>query len=178
MNHQPYEFLLLSDEPLHPDQELDLRAHLSTCVACQQLERAWQEVQSEFAGVDYQAPAHGFVGRWQSRLAGERARSERRQGVAVLLFSAAGTAILLALMVSQWLLAYQTPAQFFLAVGALLASVFSMLNASVEILTTMVRALPGVFLLTAWAAFAGLGWLSTIWIVSIHQITFKRRVFA
>jgi hypothetical protein len=178
MNHQQFEFWLFADEPLQPDQEQALTAHLSSCASCRLLKSAWLDVEREFAVVQqvHQAPASGFVARWQARLAAEQAKSERRQGLAVLSFSSVATAVLLALLVAQWVLAYNTPAQFFLAAGVWFASAFSLFNASFEILTTMVRTLPVVFLVAGWVSFAGLGLLSTMWVVSIHQFAFKRRV--
>ena len=176
MNHLQYETWLFADEPLLPDQEQALKAHVLTCASCELLQRAWLEVERELAAAVQQAPAPGFVNRWQSRLAAAHAQSERRQGLVVFSLTGVGTAILLALMVTQWVLAYSTPAQFFLAVGAWFASLFSLTNASVEILVTIIRTLPVVFLISAWVGFAGLGLLSALWIVSVHQFTFKRRV--
>jgi hypothetical protein len=83
---------------------------------------------------------------------------------------------LLALIVVQGVLAYNTPAQLFLALGAWFASLFSLITASFEVLATLIRTLPGVFLVSAWVGFTSLGLLMALWIVSVHQFTFKRRV--
>ena len=169
---------MFAEGPLASDHAQALAAHLSTCASCRLLENAWADVKRDFVASQEQqpAPASGFVHRWHARLAAEQAKSERRQGLVILSFSSVGTAVLLALLVAQWVLAYSTPAQFFLAVGSWLASAFSLFDAFVEILATMIRTLPGVFLVSAWMGFAGLGLLSTLWIVSIYQFAFRRRV--
>ena len=176
MNHQQYETWLFAEEPLLAEQKEALRAHLSTCTSCQLLQDAWFEIERELAEKEEIPPAPGFVHRWQARLATEEARSHQRQGLAVLAFSGLGMVTLLAMMVGQWAFSYQTPAQFFLAVATWFASLFSLLDASFEILEAVVRALPGVFLIFAWIGFAGLGGLSALWVVSFHQFAIKRRV--
>jgi hypothetical protein len=77
MNHQPFEDWLLSDEALDPEQETNLRQHLSGCPKCTDLSQALQSVEQEMVRAPQLSPAPGFTERWQARLVEKRAQKQR-----------------------------------------------------------------------------------------------------
>ncbi len=65
MNHQPFENWLLDDNSLMPEQQHDLRKHLSNCSECTSLAQASFRLRSAVS----LSPAIGFTQRFQARLA-------------------------------------------------------------------------------------------------------------
>ena len=100
MNHQPFENWLLQDEPLLPDEEQALQAHLAVCLNCQELESTWKGVAHRLKHAQMAAPADGFSERWKQKLALEQQRRQRRQSLAVLVLSLGAAGILALVMIN------------------------------------------------------------------------------
>lgn len=176
MGHQRFENWLFEDEPLNAEQGHELQVHLETCPTCQGLANSWQEVERQLAVRSFVQPVPGFTSRWQTRLEANRARSERRMNLVILAASTIGAIVLLALMVIQLFFAFETPAEFFLVSANQLTQAFSGFNVFIEVLAVMVNAIPEVILVGLWVGLTGLAVLSVLWIISIHQFAFQRRI--
>jgi len=61
MDHQPFETWLVSEEPLTPEQQSSLQAHLQDCPRCQNLERTWNQVETLLGERPVVQPAIGFT---------------------------------------------------------------------------------------------------------------------
>jgi hypothetical protein len=121
-------------------------------------------------------PVPGFTSRWQTRLETNRAQSERRMNLVILASSTIGAIALLALMIIQLFFAFETPAEFFLVSANQVTQAFSGFNVFVEVMAVMVKAIPEVILVGLWVGLTGLGVMIVLWIISIHQFTFQRRI--
>ncbi len=175
-NHPPFDAWLLSGEPITPQQAYDLQEHLRICDTCRQVESAWTQVEHLIREAGMLAPAAGFSARWQSRLAVQRARQQRRQSwlfflgiavVAIITLAALGLAV-----VAMW----QSPAQLFFGLLYRLALLVEVLGTVGFYMGDVVHALPGIpFLgLFFFAGFATL--FSVLWLVAFQQLTGLRRL--
>jgi hypothetical protein len=181
MSHPPFESWLLSEEPLNPDQQQALQAHLSGCAFCRRLAGSWPEVHRYIRSVPPVRPAAGFAARWQDRLAAERLqerlRQQRRQSWGALFFTAGMAAFLLLLLLVQVAFIYRSPEQLLFAGALRIAELLSFANLAQELLLTLpnvlLTAIPPVW----WAVSAAvLGLLCLVWILSLRRIMLPRRV--
>lgn len=176
MDHQLFETWLLSPDPLEVDQEAALQAHLRGCPACRMRLAGWRAVERSLQDAGLVGPSPGFVGRWETRLAEMQQQRARHQSWLVL---AAITLAVLALgsALSAHLLAvYNSPAQLVVGLLAGVTELVSTFNAYVEVLEAVSRTLPAVFILVTWLGVVALGGMSILWLLSIHRLTFQRRV--
>jgi len=178
MNHKPFESWLVADEPLLPDQELDLQEHLKSCESCHQLQSSWQEVEGLFGELLIEQPQPGFTERWQVRLAEEISREKERQQLQsswVFLASTTGTAfVILVIMSIRFFTTVQTPTQVFVSGMALIAGLLNLTaaiqGAVVPLLEVFFVSVPtqwwlflvvGAFVLTLVLTFSTLRFLSS-----------------
>ena len=175
MGHQRFENWLLTEEPLKPEQQIELQTHLEACLICRTLSDSWQSVAQHLSATTLVDPAPGFTARWEARLETARALAERRTNLIILAFSTAGAVFLLALMVIQLFFAFESPAEFFLVSANQVARAFSGFNLTIEVLVAMVKTIPEIVLIGLWVGATGLAVMSVLWIISIHQFTFQRR---
>ena len=176
MGHQRFENWLLAEEPLKPEQHIELQAHLEDCQACRTLSDSWQSVAQHLAVRTMVDPAPGFTARWETRLDAARAQAERRTNLVILAFSTTGAVFLLALMVVQLFFAFESPAELLLVSANQVARAFSGFNLTIEVLVAMVKTIPEIILIGLWVGTTGLAVMSVLWIISIHQFTFQRRI--
>ena len=176
MGHQRFETWLLAEEPLKPEQQIELQDHLENCSTCQALSDSWQTVEHHLSVSAQIAPLPGFTTRWEARLEAARSQAERRTNLVILAFSSAGAVMLLALMVLQLFFTFESPAEFLLVSANQVTRVFSGFNVTMEILAAMVKAIPEIILVGLWVGTTGLAVMSVLWIISIHQSTFQRRI--
>ena len=154
MGHQRFENWLLTEEPLKPEQQIELQTHLEACLICRTLSDSWQSVAQHLSATTLVDPAPGFTARWEARLETARALAERRTNLIILAFSTAG---------------------FFLVSANQVARAFSGFNLTIEVLVAMVKTIPEIVLIGLWVGATGLAVMSVLWIISIHQFTFQRR---
>jgi hypothetical protein len=176
MNHQPFENWLLSEEPLSPENENALEAHLEVCNTCRELNDAWLEVVDLFQDVPDVEPMPGFVSRWQDRLAVERQMEltvrNRWQSIIVLILIGNVIAGLVFLLSTQFLTTFDTPVSLFLTGVYRLASLVSFVNAFQNIFATLFRAITSVVPVWVWAVLgAGLVGSCATWIISITSLS-------
>jgi hypothetical protein len=119
MDHKPYELWLVADQPLQPDQEIKLQAHLETCEACRTLQESWREVEDIFEERIFIHPQPGFTERWQLQIIGEfnlEREKEQRRLTWMFLGATTGAAFLiLVIMTIRFFATLQNPTEAFIS---------------------------------------------------------------
>jgi hypothetical protein len=186
MNHQPYQEWLFVDpgqpeEALSGEQATALRAHLDECPECRQLSFAWISVADDLQSAVHFAPAPGFTGRWQDRLAADRLYQRqhihRRQSLVILGLSL-GAAVLLfaALVFLAWPL-LRSPSLLAWTYGYQLVHWASLVGATQQFLGSLLRAADIAVSPLSWVlAAGGLTLLSVLWVVSYRLLTQPRSI--
>lgn len=176
-NHLPFDDWLLSAEPLNAEEQAALQRHLQTCDHCRQLVAAWDEVERQLRAAPMLAPASGFTSRWLQRMETERLNIQRRQTLAILLFSTGGAALLLASLVLLAVPIFQASHLTFWTWVYRVMSFVSLAGGAQEVLGTFLRTLFQVVPPAWWILLLGLAsQLSVIWFVTLRQLTRPRRV--
>lgn len=168
MDHRPFEDWLLAEDPLTPQQTRELSAHLQNCRSCSAL----AEVNLAFRSVRQAAPAAGFAGRFQVRLAAQRRAMRRRNVVGFIVLVVSVVSLLAGLAWPVLRTAVQSP------VGLLGSWLSSLVNVwvSLQVLfhagSVLLRVAPGFVPGYIWAIllFALTGW-SAVWVVSLKKFT-------
>jgi len=181
MGHQPFESWLFSEEQLLPDQEQKLHDHIESCVSCQQVSTAWEEVQGFLREIPLEEPVDGFTQRWQTRLADQNLKENylRQHRISWLFFAlTAGAALLVfGLLIIQYFTSVQTPVQAFITGITLLAGMLTIANAIqvafIPFLEVLIVSVPPLWwFILAFAA----SMLTLVVTLAIRQILYPRRV--
>lgn len=176
MSHPHIEALIFSEAPLAADQQAELQGHLAQCELCAALYEGWSGVSAPMTARRLVPPAPGFVVRWNRRLSLEHARRARRQSWLVLGLIGLAVLVVLAVMGLQARQVYDSPAALMVEAGARAGDVYSAISVVVEVLESLSRAAPGVFLAGLGATMAVLSLVSLLWLVSMSQFVLQRRV--
>jgi anti-sigma factor RsiW len=170
MNHQPFEDWLLSDEALDPEQETNLRQHLTGCPKCTTLSQALQSVEQEMKRAPQVSPTPGFTGRWQARLAEKRAQKQRRLVWWAIGFNlSAALGIFLALYWNR-LASFSFSKMLALALYSI-TLLFARIGSAQVLLKLFFEEVNPIFPIAFIAVVAtGLSVLSLIWIVTMWKI--------
>lgn len=176
-NHQPFEDWVYSRETISPQEELSLQEHLQECKNCLSLVEALHEVEFCLKSEPVLSPAPGFTARWQTRLAEQNARRQKRQTVNFVLFTGVGGVALLALLVVFMWPIIRSPYPFLLAIVYEITLIYSFLTtftqAGITVLRTMFNVVPGVIWISASIAMAG---LIALWLFVFQRLVYPRRV--
>ncbi len=168
MNHRPFEDWLLDDQPLTPQQERDLQAHMRGCTSC----AAIAESNLALHAVRPMSPAAGFTERFQVRLAKRRRELQTRQviGTLILVFGGLGLVYWLASPVIAE--ALRSPATLITAGIGYLVFILTSLQVLTEATAILLRVVPGFISPAGWVGLivtaAGLG---LVWAFSIQRLT-------
>lgn len=114
MNHQPFEDWIFDPGVMTAEERRALQNHLQECAQCQRLERRWLAVHQQMRARPMVAPAPGFTQRWQSGLAQRRAQEQRKQAWKIFGMLLGG-AVFILLLLSGYLIATTTPAEWLTA---------------------------------------------------------------
>lgn len=178
-NHQPFEDWVLADQTLSQDETLALNEHLESCESCRSLSTAWPEVESQLRQEGQVAPQPGFTARWQSRLAVSRRHQQRRQTLAVMLFSVGGAVALMILLGVVLLPVLQSPRPILLALAYQVTMTFAGYAATIEVFGTLARAFIGLIPPSLWVGIGtAIGALAVVWIVALRKLTSHGRTMA
>jgi hypothetical protein len=176
MNHQPYKNWLLSEETLTPEQTKSLQAHLSTCQTCRQVQSSWIDVQRLFENAAQVAPADGFAQRWKIRLAAEKRKKQRHNAWIFFGVTASIALVLLAVLCLQTLLAFQSPAQFYLFWIYRVSSVMTLAETVESILSIVMQVITQVSILQIVLFTGFVSLVSVLWFVAFQKLTYSRRI--
>jgi predicted anti-sigma-YlaC factor YlaD len=180
MNHQPFEEWLLADEPIAPEQAVELREHLRDCPRCRELEASWTSVHKLIQTSEQIDPTPGFTSRWQVRLHAQQqqalSRRFHRQPWLLLVLNLTIAAILLILLSMQLWRTFHTPQQFLLVKAFILSIILTIVDTGQDILTALIQ-ITARFPVILWVFLLGLsGFLGSLWITVGRQIASTRRI--
>ena len=165
MNHQPFEDWLLNDKPLDSRQKLELELHLRLCSYCSALAATGKALRS----VKRVPPASGFTGRFQARLAAQRAAERQRRFWGSLVFTFGGLVMLMWLGGPYLFSFLASPAAWITALVGWGVFVLTTLRAVAQASSVLVDVIPGFLSPFAWmvlvstAAGIALLWSISIW---------------
>lgn len=176
MNHQYFEDLLFTEQPLTPQDNAAFHEHMRDCESCQLLANAWQEVESQLHRSAMLAPAPGFTDRWQMRLALDSQRVQRRQSMLLLGFSIGGATLLLASLALLLLPLADSPIVFVAAWLSHLAEMIGLINNTGDVIGKLLETLSGSVSLI-WLIFGSglVSLLAVLWLVSYRVLSAPRR---
>jgi len=180
MNHQPFEELLLADEPPAGEQALELREHLRNCPRCAGLETSWTEVHKLFYASEQVAPTPGFTTRFQARLQAQQLqafqRRHHRQPWLLFALNFIIAAALLILLGFQLWRAFHAPEQLLLIKAFILSIVLTVVDFSQDILNALIQVAVR-FPVVLWVFLLGLsGFLGSLWITVGRQLASTRSI--
>ncbi len=169
MNHQPYETWLLAAEPLTPEQDALLRAHVAACPECRRVQAGWQAASGQLANVRLVSPTPGFSRRFSESLAARRARQAHLNQIRWLIMGlsigVASTSLLLAVMVFT----STSPVSLLVRVTEIITGAFSLWGRASQLLIVSLQQplVLGIWiLLTSGVCLLTFGWLVTLWRIS------------
>lgn len=166
MNHRPFEDWLLDDQPLTPEQERELQAHLRGCTLC----AAIAESNLALHSTRLISPAEGFVERFQARLEERRREQRWRQIVGTIVLVLGGLGLLAWLIGPVVQEALRSPAQWITTVVGYFLFVLTSIQALREVGAILLRILPNFISPFGWFIISMLiGVLNFLWTVSIWR---------
>lgn len=182
MNHLPYTDWLVADgndasDQLNNEQQAALQSHLENCLECRSLATSWQSIEGELRAAPLLSPSPGFSARWQARLAADRERSYRRQGIATLSFSLGIGIVLIAVLVFlAWPLIHN-PGLLVWTFLYQLARWYSILGTTQQLLASALPSARLVYLPIVWMfAAVFIGFLIGLWVISYRFFVNPRSV--
>jgi Na+/serine symporter len=178
-NHQPFEDWVYSREAISPQEELALQEHLQGCQNCQSLVDALYEVEFSIKSEPVLSPATGFTARWQTHLAEQRARQQKRQTVRFVLINAFALVPLLALLVIFMWPIIRSPYPFLLTLVYQATLIYSFLTtftqAGITVLRTMFSVVPMAIWVSVSIVMAG---MMALWLFTFQKLVYQRRVIS
>lgn len=176
-NHQPFDLWVFSRETISSEEELALQEHLQGCPSCRNLAESLHEVEFSLRAEPVLSPTSGFTARWQTRLAEQLARKQKRQTVGFVLFSIVGAVLLLALLILFMWPIVRSPYPFILAFVYQITLIYSFLStftqAGMTVLRTMLKVIPVTIWIGIFIAIVG---LITLWLIAFKKLILPRRV--
>ena len=168
MNHRPFEDWLLNDEFLTPEQQRELQAHMRVCDACATL----AEVNLALRSARIASPAPGFVTRFETRLAAQRALQQRRMVLGMTILAVGGLGLL---TLFAWPLLTQlieSPASILVTLVGYFSAIWVWAQALAGIGSVFGRVMPELVPPYIWMMVASaLGGLLLLWGVSLWRFT-------
>ncbi|HCC78682.1 MAG: hypothetical protein A2X25_10215 [Chloroflexi bacterium GWB2_49_20] len=168
MNHRPFEDWLLENQPLTPEQNRELNAHLKTCTTC----TALTEVDLSLKSTWLVAPKAGFTERFQLQMVAERKLIRKRQlwGLGLLaLIAFISVGFLIFQLFTVWL---SSPAQLFVTWVTWWVTLVSSIRTYGSIGLALLEIAAGIIPLPLWLGLAAgsfllvLGWVASLWKLS------------
>jgi hypothetical protein len=168
MNHQPFEFWLLDEQPITPEQKRELQSHLKICKYCTALYETGVALHTK----QMAQPTPGFTVRFKKRLAAQHVVERRRRLWGLITLVLGATALVLGLTGSTLLSIVNSPAEWLtLGIGYLLFIITS-LQAVAEFGLVLLRVVPGFISPLGWMMiFSAVAGFSLLWTISIWRFT-------
>ena len=170
MNHQPFEEWLLNNTTINAEQKRELESHARTCAYC----AALMKTDKVLRDARMASPASGFVARFETRLAAQKAADRKRRLIGFILFGVVGSALLLWLASPLFAGFVTSPAGWVISLVEWGVFVITTLLASLQAGAVILDVLSGFLSPFAWMVmFSGAAGISLLWSISIWR--FARR---
>ncbi len=167
MNHRPFEDWLLDDQPLSPQQQRDLQAHVRSCPAC----AAIAESNLALHSTRLVSPAAGFAERFQVRLAKRRREQRWRQVIGTVVLVLGGLGLVYWLAGPFILAAIASPASFITASIGYFLFILTSIQVFGEAGSIVLSVLPKFISPGGWVVLtAGAAGLGALWTISIRRV--------
>ncbi len=167
MNHRPFEDWLLDDQPLTPQQQRDLQAHVRSCPAC----AAIAESNLALHATRLVRPAAGFADRFQVRLAKRRREQRWRQVIGTIGLVLGGLGLVYWLAGPFILAAIASPASFITVSVGYFLFILTSIQVFGEAGSILLSVLPKFISPAGWVALtAGAAGLGFLWTISIRRV--------
>ncbi len=168
MDHRPFEDWLLDNKDLTSSEKRELNAHLQACSSC----TALAEVNLALKSVKAAAPAAGFTGRFQVRLADRKKALRLRNLWGFLVLIGSALAILTWIgwpVITQF---FASPVNVLVSWITTLVSTWAAIQAMVHAGEVVLKVIPGFVPEYIWAVvlLAASGWI-VLWVFSLQKIT-------
>ena len=168
MNHRPFEDWLLNDEFLTPEQQRKLQTHLRACDTCATL----AEVNLALRSALVVAPAPGFVTRFESRLAAQRALQKKRMVLGMIILAVGGLGMLTLFAWPSLVILFDSPASILVTLAGYFSTLWVWAQALAGIGSVFTRVVPELVPPYIWMiAASALGGLLLLWGVSLWRFT-------
>ncbi len=173
MNHRPFEDWLLENQPLTPEQNQELKAHLKTCTSCMAL----TEVDLFLRSSHTVTPRAGFTERFQLQMSVEKQLLRKRQlwGIGLLgLISVFSVGYLGIQLVSFWL---SSPAEIFVTWVTWWVTLVTSIRTFGTVGLVLLRIAAGIIPLPLWLGMAGGSFLLVlVWIASLWKLSYSTSI--
>jgi len=173
MKHEPFTTWLISEDPLEPEEDQELRVHLKNCEDCRQLQAASLRVDDLFQRTSPVRPFPGFVNRFQKRLEVELLEEKyirhRWQSLIFFILTVNVIAFVLLVLGVSFYTTYSSPAEFILAYINQLTSLISFLNTAQNIALIMINSLISLVPPSVWMLIMSIIGLSSLFLIIATQ---------
>lgn len=168
MKLSKFETWLYDNQPLSPEDELELRNAMVVSPDLREQAASWRTARVDLEKAEQVGPTTGFTYRWRARLVRHQARGRQRQVKLALGATLAGAFGSLGLLV---MLLSVSPAGLAVAWIETAIQVGRSLEAVVRVGNSLIDGMP----LAAGALLLGvtLAWLSAIWFASLYRFAFQ-----
>ncbi len=167
MTHRPFEDWLLDDQPLTPQQQRDLQAHVRSCPAC----TAIAESNLALHATRLVSPAAGFADRFQVRLAKRRREQRWRQVIGTVVLVLGGLGLVYWLAGPFILAAIESPASFITVSVGYFLFILTSIQVFGEAGSILLNVLPKFISPGGWVVLtAGAAGLAFLWTISIRRV--------
>ncbi len=167
MNHRPFEDWLLDDQPLTPQQERELQAHVRSCNSC----AAIAESNLALHAARMTEPKTGFTERFQLRLEKRRREQRWRQVIGTIVLVIGGLSLVFWLAGPFLLEVFRSPAAWITAGIGYLLFILTSLQVVAEATAILLRVLPGFISPSGWMALIlGIAGLGSLWTLSMWRV--------
>lgn len=173
MKHQPYEELLLREEPLSENEKAKLTQHLAICPQCARLEKSLQVLDHEFRTEPVIEAPLGFSARFKESLPARRKQKEREQR-RIIIISMAFTVVAVLITLGVFLLPPLSPIQIFANTFSEVAKVVDSVTGFWTFVFRFFNAIPAKLSISL--AVMIIGWIVfmlSAWGIALYRITLK-----
>lgn len=135
-----------------------------------QLDAAWQSIESEIKSARLVGPAAGFTNRFRGRLLMHKKKMEQQEAYRVVFLNVFGAVIVLGILVARTFMAYDSTSDFLGGLVDMISGFWVSVQMLVGIMESLGRAMTGLVPLSTWGTLiASGGGLMMIWISSLKN---------
>ncbi len=171
MSCQSFEPWLLAEIDLTPEQEASLQSHLATCQECRRIRAGWQAARQELERPRMAQPAPGFSERFSASLAVRRARQAHLRQIRNLILGLSLCLIVCAIVLVGLIFSATSPVDILVRINGGIVKTIAWWNQAEAVLLVALQQ-PAILviwiLLTSGISLVAVGWLFSLWRISLH----------